>query len=84
MFPIAFPDDKVLYVYMGDRWNPYGPGSVANATYLWLPLQPRQEDDGFFIEVCCVQCACSVSITIHAVGNNVGCQRLRVCHRAST
>ena len=25
-------------MYMGDRWNYHGNGSVGNATYVWLPL----------------------------------------------
>lgn len=27
-------------MYMGDRWNAAGPGSVAQASYVWLPLLP--------------------------------------------
>jgi len=34
-----------LLLYMGDRWNHAGPGSVGNASYVWLPMvrgQPGQ------------------------------------------
>lgn len=31
---------QVLPVYFGDRWNARGPGGVANASYVWLPLVP--------------------------------------------
>jgi hypothetical protein len=33
-------DDAVLHIYYGDRWNYDGPGSVGNASYMWLPLLP--------------------------------------------
>jgi len=26
-------------IYMGDNWNPNGPGGVGNASYLWLPMR---------------------------------------------
>lgn len=86
VFPIAFPDRKVLNVYMGDHWNPYGPGGVANATYLWLPLQPRQGDDGFFIQVCCVGSSTltAPSCSTITVVNNLGGQRLCVCRCTCT
>ena len=29
---------KMLYIYMADRWNNAGPGSVGNASYVWLPM----------------------------------------------
>ena len=29
---------KQMLMYMGDRWNYHGKGSVGNATYVWLPL----------------------------------------------
>ena len=29
------------------RWNPYGPGSVGNASYVWLPLLPKLDSIGF-------------------------------------
>ncbi len=28
VFPLEFADGTVLYIYMGDRWNFLGPGSV--------------------------------------------------------
>lgn len=31
---------QVLLIYYGDRWNAVGPGGVANASYVWLPLVP--------------------------------------------
>ena len=30
VFPLEFADGTVLYIYMGDRWNFYGPGSVRS------------------------------------------------------
>jgi len=29
---------KVMRMFLGDRWNDHGPGSVGNASYVWLPL----------------------------------------------
>ncbi len=28
VFDLTFEDGTVMYIYMGDRWNFYGPGSV--------------------------------------------------------
>lgn len=28
VFPLEFADGTILYIYMGDRWNFYGPGKV--------------------------------------------------------
>lgn len=28
VFDLTFEDGTVIYIYMGDRWNFYGPGSV--------------------------------------------------------
>lgn len=50
VLPYTFDDGSVLNVWMGDRWNPKGPGSVANATNLWLPLLPRPNGQGFYIK----------------------------------
>lgn len=33
-------------MYMGDRWNAAGPGSVARASYVWLPLLPVHAPSG--------------------------------------
>lgn len=30
VFPLEFADGTVLYIYMGDRWNFYEPGSVRH------------------------------------------------------
>jgi hypothetical protein len=32
VLPYVHPDGRVLYVYMGDRWNADGPGGLQNAT----------------------------------------------------
>ena len=40
VFPFQADDGRQLLVYMGDRWNAGGPGSVARASYVWLPLIP--------------------------------------------
>ena len=44
IFPLADPKGAgpPLWVYLADRWNYEGPlpGSVANATYVWLPILP--------------------------------------------
>lgn len=40
----ASPQPRLL-LYLGDRWNMQGPGSVGNASYVWLPMlrgQPGQ------------------------------------------
>lgn len=36
---------QVLLIYFGDRWNAQGPGSVGNASYVWLPLVPATGPD---------------------------------------
>jgi len=42
MFRYKHPSSgKDLLMYMGDRWNYHGSGSVGNATYVWLPLIPN-------------------------------------------
>ena len=38
VLPYAHPSGKELVMYLGDRWNNGGPGSVGNASYVWLPL----------------------------------------------
>lgn len=43
VFPLADPKGAPpLWIYLADRWNYEGPlpGSVANATYVWLPILP--------------------------------------------
>ena len=30
VFPYVYDDGTVLFVYMGDRWNAFGPGSVRH------------------------------------------------------
>lgn len=42
-----FADGELLLIWMGDRWNADGPGSVGNASYLWLPLLPHTDGGGF-------------------------------------
>lgn len=41
IFPYRFSDGSTLLLYMGDRWNANGPGSVGAASYVWLPLLPK-------------------------------------------
>ena len=38
VFPYEYEDGTVLFVYMGDRWNAYGPGSVLAPAPFPLPL----------------------------------------------
>ena len=33
VFDLTFEDGTVMYIYMGDRWNFYGPGSVRLQSY---------------------------------------------------
>lgn len=40
IFPFHKADGSVVHIYMGDRWNAYGPGALANMTQVWLPLLP--------------------------------------------
>ena len=47
IFPFRFPDGSKLLLWMGDRWNAGGPGSVGAATYVFLPLLPRLGAPGF-------------------------------------
>lgn len=41
---------QVLHIYMGDRWNFQGPGSVGNASYVWLPLLRHSDGGAYSIE----------------------------------
>lgn len=34
VFQLQFDDGTTLYIYMGDRWNFYGPGSVRSSAPL--------------------------------------------------
>ncbi|CAL5218581.1 g275 [Coccomyxa viridis] len=47
VFSLTFEDGTVMYIYMGDRWNFYGPGKVEKASYVWLPLLPRLDGRGY-------------------------------------
>jgi len=38
--PVHRADGSVVHVYMGDRWNAYGPGGLQNMTAVWLPILP--------------------------------------------
>jgi hypothetical protein len=40
LFPFHHGDGNVTHVYMGDRWNAFGPGGLQNMTNIWLPLLP--------------------------------------------
>ena len=40
VFPFQAENGQELLMYMGDRWNAAGPGSVSQASYVWLPLLP--------------------------------------------
>ena len=45
VLPLTTPRGSVV-VYLGDRWNEKGAGSVGAATYVWLPLL-RNASGGF-------------------------------------
>ncbi|CAK0772385.1 hypothetical protein CVIRNUC_003957 [Coccomyxa viridis] len=47
VFTLRLASGAALHIYMGDRWNFYGPGSVANSSYVWLPLLPREDGLGY-------------------------------------
>lgn len=40
ILPFHRQDGSVVHIYLGDRWNEYGPGSLQNMTEVWLPLLP--------------------------------------------
>ncbi len=46
----AWGDGSELQIFVGDRWNAGGPGGVGNASYVWLPLLPRDGGGGFAME----------------------------------
>ena len=49
VLPYIHPNTgKELFIYMGDDWNNSGVGSVSNATYVWLPMQPADHDSFSF------------------------------------
>ncbi len=33
VFSLTFEDGTVMFIYMGDRWNFYGPGSVSHLSF---------------------------------------------------
>jgi hypothetical protein len=35
VLPYRHPNGKMLWIYIGDRWNQAGPGSVGNASCVW-------------------------------------------------
>lgn len=39
VFPFYYEDGEVLFIYMGDRWNAYGPGSVSGTD---LPSEGKE------------------------------------------
>ena len=39
VFPLTFADGTVLYIYMGDRWNFAGPGSVCSLLNICIRRQ---------------------------------------------
>ncbi|KAL4447267.1 hypothetical protein ABPG77_007300 [Micractinium sp. CCAP 211/92] len=47
IFTFTFEDGEELLLWMGDRWHARGPGSVGNASYVWLPLLPHTQGSGF-------------------------------------
>ncbi|KAL4443631.1 hypothetical protein ABPG75_011368 [Micractinium tetrahymenae] len=47
VFTFTFEDGDELLLWMGDRWQPHGPGSVGGASYVWLPLLPHAQGPGF-------------------------------------
>lgn len=47
IFTYTFQDGAEVLVWMGDRWNEQGRGSVGGASYVWLPLLPRVGAPGF-------------------------------------
>jgi len=38
LLPYRHADGRILHVWMSDRWNMWGPGSIQNFTAVWLPL----------------------------------------------
>jgi hypothetical protein len=40
IFPFVHSDGHTTYIYIADRWNVLGPGGLANASNIWLPLLP--------------------------------------------
>lgn len=47
IFTFTFEDGEELLLWMGDRWQPHGTGSVGGASYVWLPLLPHAQGPGF-------------------------------------
>ena len=35
VFSLTFEDGTVMYIYMGDRWNFYGPGKVSHSLFTY-------------------------------------------------
>lgn len=40
LYPFKHADGHVTHIWMADRWNMWGPGSIYNMTLIWLPLIP--------------------------------------------
>lgn len=38
LYPFKHADGHVTHIWMADRWNMWGPGSIQNMTNIWLPL----------------------------------------------
>ena len=41
MFKLALDDGTTMFIYMGDRWNFYGPGSVRACSHPHACMLPR-------------------------------------------
>jgi hypothetical protein len=44
--PNSCSQPSCLPIYFGDRWNEKGPGSVGNASYVWLPFVAAAGSEG--------------------------------------
>eukprot|EP00884_Botryococcus_braunii_P022015 jgi/Botrbrau1/8498/Bobra.0029s0006.1 len=45
VFSFPCSNGHSFFMYMGDRWNFRGENGLAGATYVWLPLLPRIDED---------------------------------------
>jgi hypothetical protein len=41
----------MLWIYIGDRLNQAGPGSVGNASYVWLPMTKGKDGSYAIVDV---------------------------------
>ena len=72
VFQLQLQDGSSMFIYMGDRWNFYGPGSVSFAS-VHVPcicsLSPRQLSHQERAKCLSVGARCCATLSAHPIGS---------------